>query len=474
MKRSEIIFSVLLVPVDFLMLVLAGVAAYFIRTSPLVANWRPVLFVLNLPFKKYFGIVLVVALFCLLIFAIAGLYRIKRTGRLIEEFSQLVIAISASLISIVIYIFIKREWFNSRFILLAAWVLAVIFVSLGRFFVRKLQRYLVARFGVGAHRVLVVGGDGVTQEITQEIQDNPGFGYRIVKHLPKVDLPIIRRVYQQKGIDDIILANPDFPRGQVLGLVNFCNARRINFKFVPNLFQTLTTNVEIDTLAAVPIIELKRTALDGWGKVIKKLVDVIGSLFGLIIFAPLMAIIALAIKLDSPGPVIYKNIRVGPKGKFKTYKFRSMKIECCTGSDYDKDNRASQLEDKLVKERSQRRGPVFKILNDPRRTKVGKLLERTSLDELPQFFNVLLGNMSLVGPRPHMPKEVSGYKKWHRKVFNIKPGLTGLAQISGRSDIDFDEEAKLDIYYLEKWSLALDFKIIFKTVFVVLLRKHRQ
>jgi len=122
---------------------------------------------------------------------------------------------------------------------------------------------------------------------------------------------------------------------------------------------------------------------------------------------------------------------------------------------------------------SGRRGPVFKIINDPRRTKLGRFLEASSLDELPQFFNVLFGQMSLVGPRPHMPKEVAGYEKWHKKVFNVKPGITGLAQISGRSEIDFDEEAKLDAYYIENWSLWLDIKILLKTPLVVILGRRK-
>ena len=178
----------------------------------------------------------------------------------------------------------------------------------------------------------------------------------------------------------------------------------------------------------------------------KRIIDIFGSIFGLIIFSPIMAAVAILIKLDSPGPIIYKNERVGPKNNFNTYKFRSMKIEYCTGRGYDDPGRADSFENELIEKQSIRSGPVYKIADDPRRTRLGRFLEKTSLDELPQFFNVLLGNMSLVGPRPHQPKEVAKYERWHKKVFNIKPGVTGLAQISGRSEIDFDEEAKIDTY----------------------------
>ncbi|MDD5590019.1 MAG: sugar transferase, partial [Candidatus Portnoybacteria bacterium] len=358
-------------------------------------------------------------------------------------------------------------------IVLAAWIFAIIFVYLGRFFVGKIQKILMSRWDIGAHRTLIIGSDGVAEDMIEEIKAEPTLGYRLVENLPDINMEEVRRLQKQNRLDDIILANPDFPREKVLELIGFCEEKYLNFKFVPNLFQTLTTNVEYDTLAAAPLIELKRTALDGWGRILKRVIDIVGGVFGLIIFLPVMAIIAILVKFDSKGPIIYKNERVGPKGSFTTYKFRSFKIECCTGREYDKDGQASRLEDDLAAKQSGRQGPVFKVLNDPRRTRVGRILEKTSLDELPQFYNVLLGNMSLVGPRPHMPKEVAKYEKWHKKVFNIKPGVTGLAQISGRSDIDFDEEAKLDIYYLENWSFMLDFKILFKTPLVVLFGKHK-
>lgn len=474
MKRSELIFTAILVPVDYLMLVLAGLAAYFLRTSSLVAEWRPVLFSVNLPFNRYFGLVLLVAVFLLLVFAVSGLYVIRRANGILEDSAKILIATSAGLVGVILYSFIRREWFDSRFLIFAAWLLAVFFVVLGRVLVRSIQKYLLRNYGYGAHNALVIGGDGVSEDILKEMKDNPSLGYKPICFFKELELDKIKETAQRVQIDDLLLANPEFPREQVLGLMEFCEERHINFKFVPNLFQALTTNIEFDTLAGVPLIELKRAALDGWGQIIKRTIDIIGSLLAIVIFSPVMAVIAVLEKLDSPGPVIYKNQRVGPKGeKFYTYKFRSMKLEYCTGKDYDKSGRAGAFEDELAQKQSGRQGPVFKIMDDPRRTKLGRFLEKTSLDELPQFFNVLLGQMSLVGPRPHMPKEVARYEKWHKKVFNLKPGITGLAQISGRSDLDFDEEVKLDTYYIENWSLWLDIKILLKTPLVVLFRKHR-
>lgn len=484
MKRSDLIFTAILLPVDFLMFVLAGLAAYFLRTSQLISQWRPVLFNINLPFERYFKTVLIVALLWLIIFALSGLYKIKRSNKVVEEFFQITIASSAALMAVIIYIFIKREWFDSRFIILAAWFLAIIFVFFGRILIRKLQQYLIIKYGFGVEKIVIIGSDKVTKNLIQEIENLPELGFKIKAQIPSLDILSIKEAVENSeidphtqnfgvGVDQILLGNINYPNEKILELIDFCQEKRIDFRFVPNLFQTKTSNLEIETLGAVPIIELKRTALDGWAKIIKRLIDIFGSIFCLIIFMPLMAIIALIIKLDSFGPVIYKNERVGPKDNFKLFKFRTMYLEYCTGQDYPYHQPATIFEDKLAQEQSLRKGPVFKIINDPRRTKVGRFLERTSLDELPQFFNVLKGEMSLVGPRPHMPKEVAQYKKHHHQVFNIKSGITGPAQISGRSDINFDEEVKLDAYYIENWSLKLDLKILLKTPFIVLFRRHK-
>ncbi len=473
MKKSELIFTAALVPMDYLMLVLAGLVAYWLRTSALVANWRPVLFGVNLPLERYLELVVLIGFLMLVIFALSGLYEIRRANGILEDLSRIIISVSAGLAGVIIYIFARREWFDSRFLIFAAGVLAVFFVIVGRIIVRAVQKFLVKRYKFGTHNVLVIGGDKISQELIDEMKHNLSLGYNLVDYFSDLDLAAIQATVPKEAIDDIILANPDFSREQVLGLIDWCEEERLNFKFVPNLFQTLTINVEFDSLAGIPLVELKRTALDGWGKIIKRVMDFFGAIGGIIFFSPFMAVVAVLVKLDSPGPVIYKNERVGPDGVFNTYKFRSMKIEYCTGSQYDKDGLASSLEDELAAKQSGRRGPVFKILNDPRRTKLGLFLEKSSLDELPQFFNVLFGNMSLVGPRPHMPKEVAKYERWHKKVFNVKPGITGLAQISGRAEIDFDEEAKLDAYYIENWSLGMDFKIMLKTPLVVLLGRRR-
>ena len=192
-----------------------------------------------------------------------------------------------------------------------------------------------------------------------------------------------------------------------------------------------------------------------------------------------MALVALLIKIESffekkkGGPIIYKNERIGGAGKkFEVLKFRYMKWDMCTDPNTPEGRQAIEFEKKLIEKRSLKQGPLYKIKNDPRKTRIGAFIERYSIDELPQFFNVLKGEMSLVGPRPHQQREVEKYSEYHRRLLTIKPGVTGLAQVSGRSDLEFEDEYKLDVYYIENWSLWQDIQICLKTVLVLFKRRR--
>lgn len=457
MKKSELIFSALLVPVDFLMFLLAGIVAYFLRTGPLIANWRPVLFALNLPFQRYLILLIAVSIFGILVFAVSGLYNITPQKRLFKEFFQIVVAISATLLVIILYIFFSLELFESRFIILVAWVLAIIFISLGRFLIKKIQRYVVSKYNVGIHWVIVIGKDKMTRKVIREINNRPDLGYRLVKHFPELTIEKIKNFLRKSKpqIDEVILASPRYERKEVLEILDFCEEQRIGFKFVPNLFQTLTTNIELDTFDGAPLIEIKRTSLDGWGKIIKRGIDVFGSFLGLILLSPLFLIFGLIIKFDSKGPIFVKLKRVSQRKEFYLYKFRSMVKD------------AEALKKDLLEYNVRKEGPLFKMKNDPRITKIGKILRKSRMDELPQLFNVFKGEMSLIGPRPHQPDEIAKYEKHHKKILLIKPGMTGMAQISGSSDLPFKEEVKLDSYYIENWSLKKDIYILLKT-FIIL------
>lgn len=455
MKQSDLIFTILLVPLDFILFILAGISAYALRTSAFVASWRPVLFYLNLPFHKYLSIVFAMSLFLIIFFALNGLYQIKRKSGTFEEFLKIFIAVSAGFIGIIIYIFFKGQWFDSRFIILAAWFLAIFYSFLGRVLIKDIQRFLAVQYKIGLNKILIVGNGNVTQNIIQDIQEQPALGYEIIKHLDNLNLKAIQKAVNDSGLDEIILANPDFSRGKILELIDFCEEKHLIFRFIPNLFQTLTANAEVDTLVGLPLIELKRTPLDGWGKVFKRIFDLFGSAFGLIVLSPLFTILALIIKADSPGPVFVKLRRVSQSREFDVYKFRSM-IQ-----------NAEELKKNLLPYNERKGGPLFKMKNDPRVTRFGRFLRRTRLDEFPQLINVLKGEISLVGPRPHQPDEIAQYQKHHKKLLAIKAGITGMAQASGSSDLSFEEEVKLDTHYIENWSILMDLKILLKTFLVL-------
>ena len=457
MKKSELIFTSILVPLDFLAILAAGVAAYFLRTSDWVAQYRPVVFYLNLPFGRYFELVCGAALFLLIIFALIGLYKIQIRRSLLDDFLKILIGVSAGMIGLVFYIFLSREWFDSRFIMLVGWGAVIAFVFITRVFVCLWQRYLMKKYNFGSHRVMIIGRDSVSKRISENIKQNPNLGYYLVANLIEPNIEEIKAKVGNPGVEEIILADPNWPKEKVLELVDFCEERYLVFKFVPNLFQTLTSNTSVETLGETPIIELRRTALDGWGRITKKFIDLIAAVFGLIVLSPFFTFIALAVKWNSPGPVFVKLKRISQGKEFNLYKFRSMI------------DGAEELKKMLWAYNERSDGPLFKMRKDPRITKVGCFLRKYRIDEFPQLINVLKGEISLIGPRPHQPDEIAKYQKHHKKVLAIKAGMTGFAQISGSSDLPFEEEVKLDTYYIEKWSLLMDIKILFKT-FIVLIR----
>ena len=450
MKKGELVFSALLLPVDFVMLLAAGIATYFLRTRILSA-FRPVLFEFDLPFSEYFTLVVVVSLVFIAAYAVSGLYNLRSTRGALEEFSRVVVASSAGIMSVIVFVFLRQELFNSRFLVLGAWFLAIVFVSAGRFLMRRLQKIFISKYNFGVHKVIVIGGDSVTGKVVNEIENNPVTGYRIVKHLINPDVEEVKLAVANPGVDEVILANPNYPAEKVLDLVDFCHENHLIFKFVPNLYQTLTTNFVVDTFSGVPLVELRRTALDGWGKIVKRIIDIVGSVFGLVILSPLFLVIAFAIKWESEGPVFVGLERISRNKKFKLFKFRSMIKD------------AEKYKKYLLPFNERSGSPLFKIKNDPRVTKVGRFLRRHRLDEFPQLWNVLKGDISLVGPRPHQPDEIARYQKHHKRVLDIKAGMTGMAQISGSSDLPFEEEVALDTLYIERWSLWQDFKILFLT-----------
>lgn len=461
MKKSELFFSAIQVPVDFAMIVLAALTAFSVRNVPSILELKPKLY--SFAFDDYFRIVLIVAPVFLVIYAFEGLYDIRATRKFWKETFKVFAATSIGLVIIIVAIFLKREWFSSRFIILAGWFLATTYVVFARYLLQLVQKWLLRNRGIGVHRVLLIGKNSKMNIISQTIKNKKNLGYKVIDQIDTAHLKAIKKIKQQKGIDEIILCESSITDDEREKLIDYCAINNVVYKYIPTGLQT--SKFEIGILDGEPLIEVKNTPLDGWGKIAKRIFDIITSLIGIIITSPIMLFSAIAIKVESVGPVIYKNERVGSDGKkFFVYKFRYFKNEFCISKDNPKLREALDYEKKLIETQSVRRGPLYKIKNDPRKTRVGSFIERFSIDELPQLFNVLFGSMSLVGPRPHQEREIEKYMDYHRRLLTIKPGVSGMAQISGRSDLDFEDEYKLDLYYIENWSMLLDIIICLKTV----------
>ena len=476
MKRFEILFGLIRIPVDFIACFLASFLVYYVRFHPeklFLSVYYPKY---ELSAQDFIKIELLILPFWILIFAFFGLYSLKSNEKLSREILGVINAVSVGIFGVILIVFMfPAKVLSSRFIILGSWISCIIFVIIFRILIRRLQRFLFAT-GIGFQRIALIESQGKQEKVLEEeINANPYLGYQISFRLKDTEslkylLKKIKNI-SKKNLDEVWYLGSKLPKKKILLLIDFCEENKLGFRFAPSLLETRTSWMEMEVIGSVSIIELKKTPLEGWRRFYKRIFDIIVSLVALILFSPAMLVIALLIKLDDKkGPVIYKNEREGAKGKFFLYKFRRMKLEYCTGEEYGGE-RAEEFEKKLIKKTYKRKGPLYKIYPDPRNTKIGNFLEKTSLDELPQLFNVLIGNMSFVGPRPHQLREVARYKDYYKRILSIKPGITGLAQISGRSDLDSEEEIKLDTFYMENWSMILDLQILLKTPFRMFGRK---
>lgn len=362
------------------------------------------------------------------------------------------------------------DWAYSTSLLtvLYLWIASTITLTALRWLYRSFLNSLL-RQDIGCRRVLLVGDTDIAETLLTAIKHDKTLGYKSVgvvstsASTPRLqcvgDLTQLAEIVQRLHPDLIIEVDPELPFDKVLTIIDAANDAHIDFSFAPNLFEVLATNVTISNVVGIPILNLRRTPLDGWGKILKRSMDFVVAFASIIILSPVIGIVALCVKLQDRGPILFGHGRVSRGLTFTMYKFRSMKVG------------AEAEEDRLRQQANERDdGPLFKMKNDPRVTSLGRFLRRSRLDELPQLFNVLKGDMSLIGPRPHLPKEVAQYQKHHRKVLAIKPGMTGLAQLAGSSDLSFEEEVRLDTYYVENWSLVKDMEILLKTPFIVLFK----
>lgn len=391
----------------------------------------------------------------------------------IDEVSRLLYPTFIGLSLMMTYTFLDRPLANSRGLLVWTLLFILLFLSVARW-VRRLILGSLYRRGIGIDPALIIGEGEPGRSLIRTLLARPDLGYQTIGYLDAgleqnnigsgriphlgtwTDLPAI--VAKNPALRVLFIALPAGMTQQTSRLIHLAKQYGLRVQVVPDVFQLNLNQVESANMGGIPVLSVREVEISRFGQAVKRVIDLVLVLVGAIPALVLAGMIALAIKLESPGPVLFFQERVGQHGKlFKMIKFRSMVVDA-------DDQKAALL---AMNEAS---GPIFKIKDDPRLTRAGKVIRRLSLDELPQLYNILVGNMTLVGPRPPLPEEVAQYQSWHKQRLEVKGGLTGLWQVSGRSDLTFDEQCLLDIYYIENWSIRLDLQILMMTVPRVLLR----
>ncbi|MEO5927612.1 MAG: sugar transferase [Patescibacteria group bacterium] len=471
-RRIDLTFTALLLPLDILALFGAGLGAYALRFSRFVTEVRPIL--QDVPFENYLKTVATFVGIWVILFAMAGLYS-TRPRKAWDEAGRILLGCTAGMMVLIATVFFSRDFTTSRFIVIAVWIFAIVLVLIERLFLRAI-RHLLLRAGIGHRNIVIIGSSPAANGVMNEYKTKPILGHTVVKQYSVWNddtRRAIDKLRKTTRVDVILLASTNLSKEESLELIAYTEEQHITFTYFADLFAATFSNVEMSTDTGLPIVEVKRTPLDGWGRIAKRAFDVVFSIIFLVTTSPLTLLSMLAILIEDGFPVIFQNERIGEGGEpFKLYKLRSMYRAYSIGPQFNGQSKKNlQFEKQLIAKQSIKKGPVYKIAHDPRITYMGDFVRRWSVDELPQFWNVLMGNMSIVGPRPHQPREVEHYLPHHRRVLAIRPGITGLAQISGRSDLSFEDEVRLDTWYIENWSLMLDVYIALKTPFAVIYRK---
>lgn len=449
---------------------------------------------INLPIQTIessplFGFACLWSFLLVFLFSLHGLYFMKITNSKIKEFIEI---IRYSLYSFLLFSVIVYGWqwivFHTeipRLIILFTFVISTLSIIFQRIIINQLWYVLLKKWYIEKKHVLLCSNKKDIKEIEEDIKASRI--YKIIWYINKKPIEIknikyiwgiekVQTLMQKKKCDEILYIDSDFSKQELLKLWEFSKIFWVRYRYITNSFDITKSNTTLSLINSIPVIEIKNTPLENWWRVWKRLFDMVAGMIWVILLSPIMIISSILIKIENPhAPVIYKNRRMWQNGSlFNLYKFRYMKWEYCTKQSYgieEEKDEAIQFENELIEKKSARSGPLYKIKNDPRKTRIWSFLEKYSIDELPQLFNVILWNMSLVWPRPHQPREVQKYSLEQRRVLIVKPWITWMAQVNGRDQNNFLKEAKLDIFYIENWSILIDIKIILKTFHVIFKRK---
>ncbi len=457
-QRIRGIFSITLVILDATMVAVAFILAYQLRAT---IPW-PNELANQAPLSAYSGLITAQVVGVVILMFIYRQYYIPRAISRVDQFYSIFAAVSiGTMMAVAISVFsFKNSIFEVDFpraMIIYAWMFSIMLIMLGRITHQVVRTKLRDR-GIGKDRLLVVGTGDVAKMILQRIAWSPNLGYEVVgvidgdlENKEIHGIPIIGEpedlpeLIEKHAIDEVIIAIPEKGHREVMRVISYCERGRVTIKVFPDFFQFMASEAGIDDLGGLPLLSIRDFAMRGYLLFFKRIMDIVGSIIGLILLSPLMMLTAIAVKLESPGPVFFVQERMGLDGKpFLMIKYRSMRQD------------------------AEKLGPGWTTKDDPRQTKIGALLRKIDVDELPQFVNVLLGEMSLVGPRPEQlyyvnlfRESVPRYMERHRE----KAGMTGWAQVNGlRGDTSVIERTKYDIYYTENWSILLDIKILLRTV----------
>jgi len=405
-------------------------------------------------------------LVCALLFARSGLYdgRDQRPG-----LTRIVASLFQTTVVALIFALVNGLEFSSYYIFYGSLFFAVAYIASLRYLYEALTGAVLRAAGRRRRAVLVGTGEHI-EAVAHALASSGDSQVNVIGFIALTERPDnglrslgalrdIGEVVTDHRVDEVIIADPAFPEQEAIELVDQCHQRGVTVRIAPSTMEILVHRAEFVPGQSVPLFELRPPVFEGFDYLLKRSFDIVGSSLLLLALSPLLIACAVTVKVTSRGPVLYRSIRPGIGGvPFACFKFRTMY--------HDADERQADLESL-----NEATGALFKIRNDPRMTPIGAVMRRYSIDELPQLLNVVLGQMSLVGPRPLPQRDYDRLEDWHKKRYLVLPGITGLWQVSGRADLDFDDLVRLDFLYLERWSVFLDLSILVKTVPAVLSRR---
>ncbi len=468
-RGAWILLTIGLVAADAFLINLASFISYYIRFQaglPLFQATQP-----DLGFYQQLVIVGVTPSW-LIIFAFVGLYRRRNLLGGTREYDLVLRGTTLGLLPLVFLSFLVPEFVIARGWLVLAWVLSLVFVGVGRFAMRRVA-YAARRAGYFLSPAVIVGANQEGRFLAEQFLNSHRSGFQLVGFVDEKvpagtvlfhNLPALGsadhldKIIKKYGVREIVLATSAISsRDRMLEIFKrYANSGEVNLRLSSGLYEIITTGLKVEEFGYVPLVNVEKVRLTGIDQVLKLVLDYALTIPGLIVISPILAVIALLVRLDSPGPVLHRRRVMGLNGiQFDAFKFRTMHIN---GDEIL--NRHPELKAELDRQ--------HKLKDDPRITRIGKFLRKYSLDELPQLFNVLRAEMSLVGPRMIAPAELAQYNQWGINLLTVRPGLTGLWQVSGRSDVGYDERVRLDMFYVRNWTIWQDLSILFQTIPAVL------